>query len=661
MLTRCDKCLLEYDNGYKACPYCGFVNGGKASELFYLKPGTILYDRYAVGQVLGFGGFGIIYKTWDKGENKIIAVKEYYPSGIVTRIPGKNEVKLLSNKASDEFSESKKRFIEEAKIMAKFKGHPNIVRIIDAFQENGTVYYAMEYLEGKSLSEYLQENKELGVEDGVSLILSICDAIKTVHGTGILHRDISPDNIIIPPDFPKGAVKLIDFGAARFSPYEKDTRDRQIMRPGYSPPEQYIVGNKQNEQIDVYALGATLFHILTGEKPEESTNRKVVDNVPVPTELNNEIPEYISNAILKAMAVDLHLRFRTVDEFVSALTRQKKVLAPKEEMKRRRVKRRSSILLIAAALLVGLSVLALSFCRQKDATTLPDASISMWYVITGDAVADANKADALNAIIDNFTGVYPNVRVSLKGIGQAKYEDEVLAELRRDESPVVLESDILKSDILSKSPDISDIVRKETKNCYFLNMYTRYFPDKRQLPVGFNVVAVYVNPELAKYDKDGVGNLSELLASIPADISVKGIALNEQYKNDYEATFSGSYTIANRDSYFNGETGAYFSNTSEFYEIQKLMPVRYKLLYIDSETIRAKFSSLWSLLPCEGAERKACERLLRYLLSETAQDHLHIRNQSGALPLNKSILESYKIVYREFDGFFVKIDSYCFD
>ena len=661
MPIRCDNCLREYDSGYKACPYCSFVNGGGASELFYLKPGTILNGSYAIGQVLGFGGFGIIYKTWDKRGNKIIAVKEYYPSGIVTRIPGKNEVKLLSDNRSDEFSEGKKRFIEEAKNTAKFKEHPNIVSIIGDFQENNTVYYAMEYLEGKSLSEYLKENTKLGVEEGVGLILSICDAIKTVHGTGILHRDISPDNIIIPPDFPRGAVKLIDFGAARFSPDEKDTLDRQIMKPGYSPPEQYVVGNKQNEQIDVYALGATLFHILTGEEPEESTNRKVVDNIPVPTELNNEIPEYISNAILKAMAVDSHLRFRKVDEFVIALTRQKKVLAPKEEMKRRRVKRRNSIILITAVLLVGLSVLALSYYREKDATTLPDASISMWYVITGDVAADANKADALNAIIDDFIGVYPNVSVSLKGIGQAQYEDEVLAVLRRDESPVVLESDILSSDILAKTPDISDIVRKESKNCYFLNMYTRYFPDKHQLPVGFNVAAVYVNPELTTYDKDGVENLSELLASIPADISVKGIALNEQYKNDYEATLSGSYTLANRDSYFNGETGAYFSNTSEFYEIQKLMPARYKLLYIDSETIHAEFSGLWSLLPCEGDERKACERLLRYLLSETAQDHLYIRNQSGALPLNKSILESYKIVYREFDGFFAKIDSYSFN
>lgn len=661
MSIRCDSCLRQYDSGYKACPHCGFVSGGGAAELFYLKPGTFLQGRYAVGQVVGFGGFGIIYKTWDNKENKIIAVKEYYPSGLVTRIPGKNEVKLLSDNRSAEFSEGRKRFMEEAGNTAKFKEHPNIVRIIGDFQENNTVYYAMEYLEGKSLSEYLKENTKLGVEEGVGLILSICDAMKAVHGAGILHRDISPDNIIIPPDFPKGTVKLIDFGAARFSPDEKDTLDRQIMKPGYSPPEQYVVGNRQNEQIDVYALGATLFHILTGEEPEESTNRKVVDNVPVPAELNNEIPEHISNAILKAMAVDLHLRFGTVDEFVVALTRQKKVLAPEEEMKRRRIKRRNSIIAIAVLLLAGLFVAALSYYREKDATTLPDASINMWYVMTGDAAADTNKADALKAIIDDFEGVYPNVSVSLKGVGQAQYEDEVLTVLRRNESPVVLESGILGSDILSKTPDISDIARKESKNCYFLNMYTRYFPDKHQLPVGFNVSAVYVNPELTTYGKAGVGNLSELLASIPADISAKGIALDEQYRSDYEATLSGSYTLADRDSYFNGETGAYFSSTSEFYQIQKLMPARYKLLYIDAETVHAEFNGLWSLLPCEGDERKACERLLRYLLSETAQDQLHIRNQSGALPLNKPILESYKNVYREFGGFFANIDSYSFN
>ena len=661
MSIRCDHCLNEYDSGYKACPYCGFVNGGDAAELFYLKPGTILFDRYAVGQVLGYGGFGIIYKTWDMKQNKIIAVKEYFPSGMVTRIPGRNEVKLFSNNRSDEFGAGRKRFVEEAENTAKFKEHPNIVSIIGNFLENNTAYYAMEYLEGKSLREYLKENIKLGVEEGVGLTLAICDAAKTVHSAGILHRDISPDNIIIPPDFPKGAVKLIDFGAARFSPDGKNTQDMQIMKPGYSPPEQYVVGNKENEQTDVYALGATLFRVLTGEEPEESTNRKVVDNVPVPSELNNEIPEYVSNAILKAMAVDLHLRFRTVDEFIIALTRRKKVLAPIEEMKRRRAKRRNSIISIAVLLLVGLFVVAYSYYREKDATSLPVASISMWYVITGDAEADGNKTNALNAIISDFKSEYPNVSISLKGIGQNQYENEVLADLRRDKSPVVLESDTLNSDILSKTLDIGGIVRKESKNCYFLNMYTRYFPDKHQLPVGFNVAAVYVNPELTTYNKEGVGNLSELLASIPANISVKGIALNEQYKNDYEAAFGGNYTLTDRDSYFNGEAGVYFSNTSEFYKIQKQMPARYKLLYIDSETIHAEFSNLWSLLPCEGNERKACERLLKYLLSETAQDHLHIQNQSGALPLNKSILELYENVYHEYDGFFAKIDSYSFN
>ena len=191
----------------------------------------------------------------------------------------------------------------------------------------------MEFLEGKSLTEYLKENIKISVENGVGLILSICDAVKTIHRAGILHRDISPDNIIIPPDFPSGAVKLIDFGAARFSADEKVTLNQQIMKPGYSPPEQYLAKNRENEQIDIYALGATLFHILTGEKPEESTNRKVVDNIPVPGELNNEIPEHVSNAILKAMAVDLHLRFKTVDEFVQALTGKVKVQAPETEMK----------------------------------------------------------------------------------------------------------------------------------------------------------------------------------------------------------------------------------------------------------------------------------------------------------------------------------------
>ena len=661
MSIRCDLCLNEYDSDYKACPYCGFVNGNNPVELFYLRPGTVLIDRYAVGQVLGYGGFGIIYKTWDIKEKKIVAIKEYYPSGIVTRIPGRNEIKLLSDNRANEFEAGKRRFIEEPISIVKFKDHPNIVSILGNFIQNNTAYYVMEYLEGMSLSKYLEGNIKLGVEDGVGIILSICDAVKTVHRAGILHRDISPDNIIIPTNFPDVDVKLIDFGAARFSPDSINTQDMQIMKPGYSPPEQYISGNKENEQIDVYALGAMLFRILTGEEPEESTNRKVVDNVPVPSELNEKIPEYISNAILKAMAVNVHLRFRTVEEFILALKKQKKVLDPKAEMKRRISKRSSSLVVFAVLLLGGLFFAGFTYNRQMDAITLPAASINLWYVVTGNSEVDENKVSVLKAIIEDFNSVYPNVSVSLKGIGKDQYENEVLNVLRRDKSPVVLESDILGSDILAKTVDISEIAKKVSKSCYFLDMYTRYFPDKHQLPVGFNVSAVYINPELATYGQNGVGNLSEILSTIPADISAKGIALNEQYKHDYESTLGGSYVLADRDSYFNGETGVYFSNTSEFYSIRKLMPARYKLLYIDSKAIHAEFNNVWSLLPCEGNERKAGERLLQYLLSENAQDQLHIRNQSGALPLNKTILKLYGNVYQEFDGFFTKIESYSFN
>ncbi len=630
-------------------------------ELFYLKPGTILRERYAVGKVLGFGGFGIIYKAWDTTKNKTVAIKEYYPSGLVMRILGKSEIKLLSKSHAKEFNEAEKRFIKEAKNTAKFNEHPNIVSIIDHFQENNTVYYVMEHLGGVSLGEYLKKNKRLRVKSALQIILSICSAITAVHGSNTLHRDISPDNIIIPPDFPKGAVKLIDFGAARFSPDEIDTPERRIMRPGYSPPEQYILENQQNEQVDIYALGATLFYMLTGVEPEESTNRKIVDNIPVPKELNAEIPLYISNAILKAMAMDLHLRFKTVDEFVSALTGKKKVYAPKEEMKRREAKRRSSIIIVSATLLVGLSVLAFGSFKNWEATVLPDASVNMWYVITGDETVDASKTNALTSIIESFTDLYPNVNVSLQGIAQAQYEDKVSGVLDRQRFPVVLESTVLKRETLSRCLDVSSIAKKGSKGCYFLNRLSRYLPDKHQLPVGFNVAAIYINPELVEYENNGVENPSELFASMSTEVSLKGIALNEQYKNYFDAIFGSNTTTANRESYFYGETAAYFSNTAEFHEIQRLMPARYKLLYIDSEIVQAEFCGLWSLLPCEGAELEVCERLLQYLLGETAQDHLHISNRSGALPLNKATLETYKAIYSEFDGFLEKIDSYSFN
>lgn len=662
MLVRCVGCFREYEEGYSSCPDCGYVPGSPAAELYFLTPGTLLSKRYTVGQVLGSGGFGIIYKAWDNTENALVAIKEYYPSGLVNRIPGNPEVKLSGESRRDEFTEGKNRFSAEAAHTARFAQHPNIVTVLDQFEENNSIYYVMEFLHGKTLGQYLEDNGEMSIHQGLQVISQVMEAVKTVHKAGILHRDIGPDNIIIPSEYPEGAVKLIDFGAARFSPSDKEYLITRIMKPGYSPPEQYEPGGDQSERMDIYALGATLYIMLTNMKPEESTNRKTTDELPPPNALNEDIPNYISDAILKAMAVEPRMRFSTVSDFENVLSKRVTVLSPDAEVKKRKKGRRRFLSVVLAVVFLGLTVLAVEFWQEIDRTTLPPANIQMWYKLSGDEAADQAKEIAMASIVERFEEIYPKISVSLNGYVGEEYNEKLESAAQRGNQPILFESTGVAEDVLKETVDLSDVItRTQASECYFLGRYMRYFPDKHQIPLGFNVLALYINPLLCHYEENGVSDISKLLAAMPLDISLQGLSVSETKRDYYSDVFGGSVTLAEEEKFFLSETGAYFSSTSEFYQVRMKMPAQYKVLYIDREAVPAEFCNLWSILSCGSAERKTAKRLLQFMLTEEPQDILHIRSQSGALPVNKEVMNIYnQQVYTEYSMFFENTSQYTF-
>ena len=314
MQVRCNSCFYEYEESYGICPNCGYMEGEDGAEAYCLNPGTRLLDRYIIGEAVGVGGFGITYKAWDIQHEKVLAIKEYFPSGLVNRTAGEPTVFLVASKRSKEFTYGKDRFLDEARNVAKFSKHHNIVNVFDCFEANNTVYIVMEYLDGMTLSQAIQvEGKPLPVERCVSIAIDMCDALEAIHKESILHRDVSPDNIMLCKD---GTVKLFDFGAARFSVDAAiNSKVTVIVKPGFAPPEQYDKVNQQDARTDIYALGATLYYAMTGEKPEESTDRKVHDTLRAPQELKPDIPTYVNNAIMRAMAVEPQYRFNNVREF----------------------------------------------------------------------------------------------------------------------------------------------------------------------------------------------------------------------------------------------------------------------------------------------------------------------------------------------------------
>ncbi len=661
MKTICKNCFAEYEEEMGICPVCGYAEGDPVKEPYVLERGMLLKGRYRIGGVIGIGGFGIMYKARDEKLEVVVAIKEYYPSGLVNRAPGTSEVRLYALNRKKEFTHGLGRFIDEARNMAKFSSHRNIVNVYEYFEENGTAYIAMEFLDGCSLDKYL-ENNSITLDESLNIILAVCSALKEIHASGIIHRDISPDNIFICKN---GMVKLLDFGAARFS-QEEDKQLTIILKPGFAPAEQYEKINKQGPWTDVYALGATLYFMLTGEKPEESTNRKTGDTLASPHELNPEIPEHISNSIMKAMAVDVYLRFQTVQEFEDGLKQKKKVVELKVEKKRR--KRRRNLGVIAAVLVVvGLAAFFfVNWNEQREEETLPKADIVIWYSTTGDESLDEGRYEAYTKIVDLFTESFPEVTVSIETFEAEEYEQALEDALANDTMPNLFLSDDVSESILAAACDVSSVADTEdAAACYFLDDYEKYFPDKNQIPLGFTVQAVYVNTtltELSDTDKITVEQILALGDESVEDVENYAILSSEEpaYVNLLGEDVVSRITASEED-FYSGSTICLLADTSVFRTVQVKLPARYAMLYLDEDSVKGEFTTLWSMVSVSKNEDKAAKRLLQYFLCEKAQDYLHLQSISDDLPISEYALSELESVYPEYDGFFANIDRVTFE
>lgn len=317
----CMGCMQEYDDKFEVCPHCGYAFNTPAKQSYHIPPGSILEQRYIVGKVLGFGGFGVTYLGWDYLMERKVAIKEYLPSEFATRMPTQQKVTVYSGEKEEQFKEGLAKTLDEARRLAKFEAVPGIVQIYDCFEANGTSYIVMEFLEGMSLKEYLAEHGKMTVEQAIPVILQIAAAMEAVHKAGILHRDIAPDNIyVLNPDEPDALqVKLLDFGAARYATTKHSKSLSVIIKPGYAPEEQYRSRGDQGTWTDVYALAATFYKMITGVTPEDAMERSVRDEVKKPSKLGVKIGKPVETALMNAMNVKIQDRTQTMEEFSQEL------------------------------------------------------------------------------------------------------------------------------------------------------------------------------------------------------------------------------------------------------------------------------------------------------------------------------------------------------
>lgn len=319
MAYRCLNCMATVEG--KNCSNCGYPAVGKNEE-HQLSVGTVLRDRYQIGKVLGQGGFGITYLAWDLLMRRPVAVKEFFPNGIVYRIGSTScRVECVNSAVIPHYQYSKERFLREARALVDFRDLLEVVEIYDFIEENNTAYIVMEYIKGVDLAKYIERRGgALSVEETFKILKPIMEALAKVHRHGIVHRDISPDNIMLDP---RGGAKLLDFGAVRIveAPgVDKalSTSTEAILKRGFAPLEQYNTRGSLGPWTDEYAMCATVWYCLTGTVPADPTVRMTEGTDPDWSTIPG-LPLHQQMALRKGISCRAKDRYMTMDQLLADL------------------------------------------------------------------------------------------------------------------------------------------------------------------------------------------------------------------------------------------------------------------------------------------------------------------------------------------------------
>lgn len=283
-----------------------------------LSSGTILSERYRIEHVLGEGGFGITYAGRQIERGQKVAIKEYFPAELASRenADSNQNLHIFRGEKEIEFEKGRKRFLREAEVLREFQYLDGIVTVMDYFECNHTAYIVMEYIEGITLKQYVRDNGALSFAEIIELLAPVIKSMIQIHKKDLIHRDISPDNLLIGLD---NKARLIDFGAANWVK-DKNKMQTVILKTGFAPPEQYLATGKQGPWTDVYAFSAMMLFALTGEMPIDSIARLQGDTLQQIDWQKFGVEEWQISAIHKGMALKVSERFKNLEEFYTALT-----------------------------------------------------------------------------------------------------------------------------------------------------------------------------------------------------------------------------------------------------------------------------------------------------------------------------------------------------
>lgn len=676
MQRRCLNCFNLFDIVYsdkeerEVCPYCGYCEGTPPKELYHLYPGVGLYNnRYVIGTCIGFGGFGITYKAWDNVLETVVAVKEYYPTGLVQRVPGKPQVIIYTGESKEEYMQGLERFLDEAKNMAKFVDNPNIVHVDAFFEENNTAYLVMEYLPGMTLKSYLKsKGGRIGCEEVIPIADAVITALKEIHAGGIIHRDISPDNIMLCND---GRIKLLDFGAARFSDADQERTRSIILKPGFAPPEQYQAKSKQGPWTDIYALCATVYRAITGVLPDESVNRVIEDTVQSPIQIYSDIPERISNTVMKGMSIYPEIRFSNVDELKKALDGEKKVMEPKKELRVRRMKRTITVG-IALLIVVSMSLYVYNMYKNKKAdVVMNSADISIWIAVDDQMNEDGAKA-MMDSGIEAFTSSQEKVNVNYKFIPEDQYGSELLKAYENGEMPTIFQAQYATKEIMEDAASVDKVYeyleKSGSDDCYLLENYKNSIEESKKIPLSFEAPIVYVkrSSEVKNIDNLTISDYKQIesmsddsfyISESAEDMLLSSLNSDENSQNIDDKRKKEWKKLGGSEIYkqflSDDKLLYYFGSTEDYKFVNDSWAGRYKIVKIESDSVYVEPTNELSISgTTSDDESRAASLLISYMLKQGAQEALFLGTSYSdngvdklqkieGLPVNKSALKSY--------------------
>lgn len=640
-MMRCLNCFEEFDEKESICLHCGKSYWELKNKANCLQPGTTLNrGRYIVGKALNAGGFGIVYKAFDTTLNIVIAIKEFFPASLATRVVGGKEIILVENTRGISYEEAKENFLTEAKIMEKFKTNENVVSGRDWFEENNTAYIVMEFIDGINVRDFmLQGNKKMDLESVQWITKQVIHALKDIHEKGYIFRDLTPDNIMITTEYDeegRNIVKLIDFGAAVNMNTKVDTAtDDVILKPGYAPIEQYVSGGILGPYTDIYALGATIHRMLSGLVPFEVTDRNKEDHLEKLVDLDPTIPEYIDRSVMKAMAIDKKIRFQTVDEFEAAFIHEQEVLYPEEELKKLKRKKKVFFCLFAS---VCIALAGFSFYikdrRDQGIKNIAVKKDTITVMIPySDQGSTAKEIDHLQEIVDDFEKEYEQITVKAEFVKQSEYFETLN---QKETLPTVFFIDEkFDESRLANIKELLDSINLD--NYYYFNNAKDSF--HTSLPLAFDVAVCYVNEDKEKKSKTNIKTLEI------EDLQTKQIAYNYDY----------FYTLTNKlnkkditlqyptkEQFLKEEVTYYVGNVSEWEDIYDAMPGYWSAKpFIKSEQ-QIIFKDYVAISNESSENQQNAGMLFIYeLLSDLAQNNRYLQSDNHYIPVNKETEELY--------------------